>query len=250
MNLLLFITVLIVSFVVVRIGAIAFQLTGLEWSVAKFQALSCFTATGFTTKEAELITSNRQRRRIASILIVTGHAGLVTLMATLANSLRAYMVIGDRLSRPILPFHLPAFFVSLMPLINLVIICAAAYVIYRVFTNTRFAKKLTDVLRKRLMKSEAFKPVSFEELLLATGGYGVSKITVTAENPVLDKTLAGSDLRSQDITVLAIVREGETIPNPRANVKIVEGDELICFGKLKNIRDKTSKNPQPNNPAS
>src|SRR4030043_133415 len=139
MNLVLFIIVLAVSFIVVRIGAIAFQLTGLEWSVAKFQALSCFTATGFTTKEAELITSNRQRRRIASILIVTGHAGLVTLIATLANSLRAYMVMGDRLSRPILPFPLPAFLVSVMPLINLVIICAAAYVIYRVFTNTRFA---------------------------------------------------------------------------------------------------------------
>ncbi len=52
MNLVLFITVLIVSFVIVRIGAIAFQLTGIEWSLAKFQALSCFTATGFTTKEA------------------------------------------------------------------------------------------------------------------------------------------------------------------------------------------------------
>ena len=39
--LILFILTLIVSFIVVRIGAIAFQLTGLEWSLAKFQALSC-----------------------------------------------------------------------------------------------------------------------------------------------------------------------------------------------------------------
>ncbi|MBE3143376.1 MAG: hypothetical protein IMZ61_05555, partial [Planctomycetes bacterium] len=55
MNVLLFLTLIIISFIVVRIGAIAFQLTGLEWSLAKFQALSCFTGTGFTTKEAELI---------------------------------------------------------------------------------------------------------------------------------------------------------------------------------------------------
>ena len=48
----LFILALISSFIVVRIGAIAFQLTGLEWSLAKFQALSCFSGTGFTTKEA------------------------------------------------------------------------------------------------------------------------------------------------------------------------------------------------------
>ena len=72
----LFVLVLIVSFIVVRIGAIALQLTGLEWSLAKFQSLSCFTSTGFTTKEAELITGDPRRRRIASVLIVLGHAGL------------------------------------------------------------------------------------------------------------------------------------------------------------------------------
>ena len=67
MNLLLFITVFVISFIIVRTGAIAFQLTGLEWSQAKFQALSCFTSTGFTTKEAELVTGDKQRRRIASL---------------------------------------------------------------------------------------------------------------------------------------------------------------------------------------
>ena len=69
-NLILFLTILVISFIVVRIGAIAFQLTGLSWDTAKFQALSCFTSTGFTTKEAELITTSRQRRKIASTLII------------------------------------------------------------------------------------------------------------------------------------------------------------------------------------
>jgi len=240
MNLVLFITVLIVSFTIVRIGAIAFQLTGLEWSQAKFQALSCFTSTGFTTKEAELITGDKQRRRIASILIVLGHAGLVTMVATLANSLRAQSAIGEQLSKPILPFRLPS---SLVPLINLVVIMIAVYVIYKVFTNTKFARKLTNSLRKRIIKRELFKPVSFEELLLATGGYGVSRVAVSTGSPALNKTLAGSELRSHDITVLAIVREGETIPNPAANMKIQKGDELVCFGKLENIRKQICMNP-------
>lgn len=240
MNLILFISVIIISFVAVRIGAVAFQLTGLEWSIAKFQALSCFTSTGFTTKEAELITSNRQRRRIASILIVVGHAGLVTLVATLANSLRSYTLLGDKLYIPFLPFTLPAFLAPVIPLMNLVIIVGAVYLVYKLFTNSRFARKLTDYLKRRLVKAEAFRVVSFEEFLLATGGYGVSKILVTSQSPVRDKSLVESDLRNQDITVLAIVREGETIPNPRANMMIMEGDELICFGNLKNIREKTT----------
>ena len=234
MNSILFIIVLIISFIIVRIGAIAFQLTGLEWSLAKFQALSCFTATGFTTKEAELITSNPRRRRIASVLIVLGHAGLVTMIATFANSLRP-PAIANKLSVPFLPFDIPE---GMLPWINLAVLTAAIYIIYKVFTNTKFARKLTNVLRARIVKRDIIKPVSCEELVVATGGYGVSKIKIREGHPVLDKALSESELRRDDITVLAIVRADRTIPNPLADTKILSGDELICFGKLGSIRKK------------
>jgi len=229
MNVLLFISVLIISFIIVRIGAVAFQLTGLEWSLAKFQALSCFTATGFTTKEAELITGNPQRRRIASFLIVLGHAGLVTMIATFANSLRPSAiktpVLGDFVSTGALQW------------INLAVIAAAIYIIYKVFTNTKLAQRFTDALRRRIVKKEIIKTVSFEELMVTTGGYGVSKIETCKDSPVLNKTLLESGLRSQDITVLAVIRAGETMPNPSAKTKIALGDELVCFGRLENIRN-------------
>lgn len=235
MNIFLFILVLAVSFVIVRIGAIAFQLTGLEWSVAKFQSLSCFTATGFTTREAELITANRQRRRIATMLIVLGHAGFVTMVATLANSLRTRQAIEAKLLKLWLPFAVPSFLVQM---INLVVIIAAVYVIYRLFTNAGIARKLTGILRRRILKTEIVKPVSFEELAIATGGYGVSKILVCKGSPVTDKTLLESSLRDYDIMVLAIVRGGETIANPSADTKMLLQDELVCFGKLENIRQR------------
>ncbi|HIJ53179.1 MAG TPA: hypothetical protein HPP66_08505 [Planctomycetes bacterium] len=230
MNLLLFIIVLIVSFVIVRIGAIAFQLTGLEWSLAKFQALSCFTSTGFTTREAELITSDPRRRRIASVLIVLGHAGFVTMIATFANTIRPR---ATKLSIPFVPAYVPPW---LQPWMNLVIIVAAIYIIYKVFTNTKLARKLTDALRKRIIKKEIIKSVSREELALATGGYGVSKIQVSEGNAIVGTALSESELRKDDITVLAIIRDDNTIPNPAANRKILLGDELICFGKLDIIR--------------
>ncbi len=148
MNLLLFIIVLIVSFVIVRIGAIAFQLTGIEWSLAKFQALSCFTATGFTTKEAELITSDLRRRRIATVLIVFGHAGFVTMIATFANSLRP-RAIADKL---VIPFSAVTISDKVLPWINLIVIVAAIYSTYKVFSNTTFARRLTNVLRNRIIK--------------------------------------------------------------------------------------------------
>jgi hypothetical protein len=234
MNLVLFITVIAVSFIVVRIGAIAFQLTGLDWSVAKFQALSCFSSTGFTTSEAELIVTNRQRRRIASILIVLGHAGLVTMIATLANSLRTQRAIEEKLTKP----WLPAVPSILVPWINLVVIVVALYLLYKLSTNSKVAKKVTNFLRAKLIKRELIEHISFEELMLATGGYGVARITVTTGSPVINKTLYEAALRSQDITVLAITRDGKTTANPTADAQILLNDELLCFGKLENIRNK------------
>jgi hypothetical protein len=231
----LFIIVLVASFTIVRIGAIAFQLTGLEWSLAKFQSLSCFSGTGFTTKEAELITGDPRRRRIASVLMVLGNAGLVTLVATAASALNPERFLITKLSESLLPFPIVSY---LIPYVNISIIIVALYVIYRIFKNEKFTMKLTRYLRKKILKQAFFKRVSFEELLLLAGGYGISRIEVKESSPLVDKSLIESDLRKHDITVLAIIRDNVTMPNPSAQATIHRGDTLIAFGKLQNIRSK------------
>jgi len=240
MSWMLFIVVIMVSFVVVRIGAIAFQLTGLEWSLAKFQSLSCFTGTGFTTQESELITGDKQRRRIASFLMVLGNAGFVVMIATFANSLRPQQILQQRLVEWLLPFSVPSY---MLPWISLLTIILAVLGIYKISKSPKLSRRLTNFLRKRVIRKELFTVASFEELLLATGGYGVSKIEICAGSPVLDKTLAESQLRRHDVTILAITRADRTMPNPSADTKILLGDQLICFGKLQNIRNRTCMNP-------
>ncbi|MFA6186243.1 MAG: TrkA C-terminal domain-containing protein [Phycisphaerae bacterium] len=234
MNLLLFIIVLSVSFVIVRIGAIAFQLTGLDWELAKFQALSCFSGTGFTTKESELVVGNPQRRKIASVLMVLGNAGTVTLIATFANSLRPEAA-GRKISLPFLKDFFPA---EVLPWVNLAVIALFILILWRLFTYSFFARKITSILRKIVLKRQMVKAVTFEELLVATGGYGVSRITVNTNSSILNKSLNEARLRSHDITVLAIVRNNHTIPNPPADMTFMIDDELICFGRLENIQAK------------
>ncbi len=225
-SVLVFIAALVVSWIVVRIGAIAFQLTGLEWSLAKFQSLSCFSGTGFTTKEAELITGDKRRRHIATILMILGNAGMVSLIASAASALSP--------EHNVVPFLKENF---LNAPINLIVLAAALFLVYKILTNRNITGKLTRYLRKKIIKQELLKPVSFEELLQLTGGYGISRIEVDENSPLIDKTLAESDLRKNDITVLAIIRDNETIPNPSANRKIQKGDGLISFGKVENIRN-------------
>ena len=236
MNLLLFIITLVIAFLAVRIGAIAFQLTGLEKSLAQFQSLSCFSGTGFTTKEAELITGNPQRRKVASALIILGNAGFVTLIATFANTLRPNIVL-PQFKIPFLHLVFPSW---LLPWANLVIVTTSIYVLYKLFTHSKVTKKITDALKRKIIKKELIKPVTFEELLVSTSGYGVSSVEVKKDSPVLNKTLFKSDLKKHDISVLVIERGKEAIPNPPATTKILLDDKLVCFGRLENIRRELS----------
>lgn len=231
MNLLLFIFTIVVSFIVVRIGAIAFELTGLEWQLAKFQALSCFSSTGFTTKEAELITGHAQRRKIASVLMVLGHAGLVTLIATFANTIRPRVSVTELPSFLSLP--VPA---GLIPWINLTLLALAGYVIYKILSHAGTLGRLTDFLRKRVKKSSVVQPITCQQLMVATGGYGVAAITVPEGSRLAGQPLRTSGLRRRDITLLVLEREKETMPNPPADTEIAVGDRLVCFGKVDIIR--------------
>lgn len=75
-----------ISVFVVRVAAVALRLTGLPNSVARFQALSAFSGTGFTTSEAEVIVNYPLRRRIVGLLMVVGNLGLVSVLAALVVS--------------------------------------------------------------------------------------------------------------------------------------------------------------------
>ena len=228
MNLILFVMALVASFIVVRIGAIAFQLTGLEWSLAKFQALSCFSGTGFTTREAELVVGHPRRRRIASILMVLGNAGLVAMIATFANSLRPRIASASS--------WFGWLWTGLGPLINLLIIGGTVFLTWRFFNRSQKARVFTDYLRLKVKKSSIVESVSVEELVISSGGYGVVRAEIAADSSIVGQTLASSGLRQKDITILVVRRGDEPIANPPANTRIQSGDRLLCFGKLDRMR--------------
>ncbi len=80
---------LAVTLVIVRVAGVALRLTGLPTPVARFQAVSTLTGTGFTTSEAEGMMHHPVRRRILMILMFTGHLGLVSLTSTVILALAA-----------------------------------------------------------------------------------------------------------------------------------------------------------------
>jgi len=110
--------VVFVSFLIVRAAAIALMMTGMDRKRAVFQALSAFSGTGFTTKEAEFVVNNPVRRRIVSWLMILGNAGIVTVIITATSSLVTSE--GYQLS------------------INVLVLLVGIYLIYKVATHKGF----------------------------------------------------------------------------------------------------------------
>jgi K+/H+ antiporter YhaU regulatory subunit KhtT len=205
-----------ISYLIVRVGSIALEMTGMERSRARFQALSAFSGTGFTTREAELVVTHPRRRKIVTYLMILGNAGIVSVIATFVLSLRQ---TG-----------------TFRPSLNLVIIAASLFILYRIASHQTFAKKLTQKIRETLREKLHFQKVHVEELLHQSDGYGVASVLVGRRSKVVGLTLSESGFKERDLMILSVERDEEMIPVPKAQTKIRVGDRLICYGKLDNLK--------------
>jgi len=213
----LFVTIM-VAMIAVRIGGIALELTGVEQHVARFQALSAFTGTGFTTREAEQVVNFPQRRRIISVLILVGNAGIITAIASLAQT------FTTTLNRQ--PQEVALIFGQL------VTAGLALYLLYRIIIWPRIAQRIDSTIRGQLRTRTTLTPAEIEEILHSPEGWGVARVEVPAECQFAGKTMAETRPHDQGILVIAIERDEKLIPAPHGNESIEVGDQLIVYGKL------------------
>ena len=175
-----------ISFLFVRAAAIALMLTGLDRHRAIFQALSAFTGTGFTTREAERVINHPVRRSIISWLMILGNAGLVAVIITATSSLMTSK--GQNL-----PFMAAGIIVGLA-------------VIYKLATSRGFILSWERIVEDKLVKHRAFEEEGAEDLLHFMEGYGLVRMIVTADSHLEGKTVVDLRKAAGKITVLGIER--------------------------------------------
>ena len=206
-----------VSFLVVRAAAIALMMTGLDKKRAVFQALSAFTGTGFTTREAEKVINHPLRRKIIIWLMILGNAGIVAVIITATSSLIKIRGYG-------IPLHL-------------IIMFAGIYVIYRIGTSKGFINKWENFIEKKLMKLSHFEEESVEDLLHLLDGYGLVQTLIKRDSPVAGLSLSECTLCREDTLLIGIERNKKWIPIPKEQEKIQEGDKLVLYGNLEKLRE-------------
>jgi hypothetical protein len=201
-----------ISFLVVRAGAIALMMTGMDRSRAVFQALSAFTGTGFTTSEAESITRNFRRRRIISIMMILGNAGIVTVFITATSS-----VVMSR------GFAIP---------INVLLLVAGIYIVYRIANIKGLIKKWESYVEKLILRRATTEGVELESVMGFIEGYGLVKGIVLKGSSLIDKSLEEIVMGDKRLRVLGVERKDNWIPFPEDDETVVEGDKLIFYGPI------------------
>jgi len=239
-GLFLFVFTIIIVIVIVRIGAIAFELTGMSWEQSKFQALSCFTLTGFTTKEAELITTHPHRKKIASMMMILGYAGSISLFATFVNFLSVMFNTSEQNNViPFTNFQISSVYYQVGKLILLIFLL---FIIYQFFKKSYIWEKVSQRIRRKMQDSSLVKSATFEDLTLGDTSYGIIRIPVREMDSFSGKTILKSKFKDETgANILSIERGSRMIPNPSANEKILAGDILYCFGKRTDFKKKILK---------
>ena len=208
--------VIFVSFLIIRAAAIALMMTGMDRQRAVFQALSAFSGTGFTTKEAESVVNNPVRRRIISWLMILGNAGIVVVIIAATSSL-----VTSK------GYQLP---------INVLILLVGIYLIYRVATHKGFIRRWESFVEDKLVKSSTFEEGATEDLLHLIEGYGLVRAIIAEGSSLVGSSLADSKLTEKELMVLGIERGKVWIPIPKAKEIIQEGDRLVVYGPLEVLK--------------
>ncbi len=206
-----FLTILALSFLVVRVGTVALVMTGLSEEVASFQSLSAFSGAGFTTTEAESVVVSQARRTIIKMLIRLGSAGIVTAVSSLILSFTGEEQPG---------------------LLRFVILAAGLMVLVTLSRSARFQSVLTPLIKRVLKRSALVDLRDYANLLHVSEGYSVVELEVVADSWLAGRTLSELRLRSEGVSVLGVLTQrGEYIGAPPPQQTFTQGDRLLMYGR-------------------
>lgn len=177
------------SALIVRIGSIAFRMTGMSSDVASFQAASAYSGAGFTTDEAEVITESLGRQKIAQRLIRLGSVGVISGIASLTLS---FTGSGNN------------------NIGTIALIVGGAVVVY-LFARSRWVERVTTpFIERTLARTTDLRLRDYTQVLGLRNGYHVAEIDVDAEEWLTAGSIAELDLPAEGVLPLAVERADGT----------------------------------------
>ena len=204
MNFVVVIIFVAVWLLILWIGSVALERTGLERSSARFQALSAFSGTGFTTSQAERVINHPTRRRIISFLIILGNTGSVTFIVLIVMAFRSGV-------------YRPAIFMGFLVLL----IIAFAMLVLRLGLVTWVTNLAAGSTQSGMVVQTWYQG----------GGYSLVEVRLGPNHALVGKSLKQMD---SDVQILFIERSDGVWAKPTPDDVLRVGDRILCYGPSTN----------------
>ncbi len=215
---------LLIVLLVIEISVVAFTLTGLERDVARYQAISMLTGTGFTTDESQLIIDHPVRRRISMFLILFGAFSLAVVISAITN-----MLSND------------------LRLKELTIISIVLLAIYFLGKTPLTKKLLQHRFQYEMKKNLDISELPVKEVLFLQKGDIVTDIVIEEGAKLDGKKVEKVFEHGHDANLLFIKRGEVNIREDLIEETIQAGDKLYIYGD-KQVIEKLTKETESDNP--
>jgi hypothetical protein len=211
----LFALVILIYWVISELITVLFRFTGLPDEKARFQVISLLTGCGFTTRESEMMLTNRRRRRLARITMLFGYVFNITIVTAFINVfLSLKLTQAER--------YLPG---VLIPLGAVAII----FVFIRVPAIRSWGDRALEGLANRVIRGDAGNTVMPLDYI---GSDSIALVTLKKiPEEYRDRPLSELGLRAEaGILVMLVEPRGGKAEPAGADTVFHEGDKLTVFG--------------------
>ncbi|MED1862060.1 TrkA C-terminal domain-containing protein [Fictibacillus nanhaiensis] len=193
--------------IVIEINVLLFTLTGLKKEIARFQVISMFTATGFTTGESELILEHPVRRRLSTFLILFGVFSLAVIISSISN------ILSDEFRS-----------------IELGIIILVLISLYVILSVPKLKQYMKRTFESHMEKNYNLADLPLRDVMYFEEDDVVVELPIHKDSKIMGKQLKDIIEEDDDLIVLFIKRGDVTVRKDSYTTKIQEGDMLVLYG--------------------
>jgi hypothetical protein len=201
-----------------RVSSVALEATGMARDSARFQARSALMGVGYTTAEAEDVTSHPARRQIVLFLMTFGNAGIVT---GIAGLLLTFIDTGATQT------------------LRRSAILIAGILLILLAVHTRFLDRIIQRATRFVIRRFTTLDVrDYAALLSLESDYAITELHARAGDWIVGRPLSQLELTKEGVLVLSVHRaDGEFIGAPRGDAVFQDDDLIVAYGRSEVLKD-------------
>ena len=219
--LIIFDMLVIIYQVLIEVFTILYRINGINVDISRFQVVSLLTGTGFTTNESESMLITKNRRKLTRRIMFFSYIFNISIVSTFVS----IFSLTANTSKEDIPICIG---LTLFIIIFLIL-----------FYKTNIRKSVIDKIVIDLVNKRKTKKENFVFIYDTFGNKVIAEIELTKlKRSMKNKTIEEIQLSQKyHISLLVIKRKEQIISEIKPTTVLEEGDTVIVFGRVRDIKN-------------